>query len=216
MADKPAPGVIPLPSDREIADRAQHLHSRYRADAIAAHDKTSAYTSGMLPLCKEHGLNLCDLAAIVQRRFPKLWPQLPLLQLVEAARVRGHVARFDEIGEFDWFALESELRLVEKVALDAVVKQKPAKRRRRAVKLRKPREPTPRQLEVIQIFGECNGNLAAVARKLGRDRKTIEETYKAGMMKLGKTVYHSKDKTRLLARDRRGQEVVSDDDDRRL
>ncbi len=94
------------------------------------------------------------------------------------------------------------------------LKRKTAKRRR-AGKPRKPRPLTPRQTEVIQIVGECKGNIAAAARRFGRDRKTIEEIYRAGMTKLGKTVYHSKDKTRLLARDRRGQETVSEDDDRR-
>ena len=86
---------------------------------------------------------------------------------------------------------------------------------RRAVRSRKPRPLTPRQVEVVQVVGECKGNVAAAARRLGRDRKTVEESYRAGMTKLGKTVYHSRDKTLLLARDRRGQETVSEGDDRR-
>ena len=40
------------------------------------------------------------------------------------------------------------------------------KRNRASDKPRKPRPLTPRQLEVIQIVGECKGNLAAAADKL--------------------------------------------------
>jgi hypothetical protein len=85
----------------------------------------------------------------------------------------------------------------------------------RGVRTRKPSPPTARQLEVIQTVADCRGNIAEAARRLGRDRKAIEESYKAGMEKAGKVVYHSKDKTQLLTRDRRGQENVADGDDRR-
>ena len=110
--------------------------------------------------------------------------------------------------------LQQALLMARAFCSDAQKRRKP-KRKRASDKPRKPRPPTLRQLEVIQIVGECIGNLSAAARKLGRDRKTIEGSYRAGMMKLGKTVYNSKDKTRLLARDRRGQATVSEDDDRR-
>jgi DNA-binding CsgD family transcriptional regulator len=91
----------------------------------------------------------------------------------------------------------------------------PQKLRRRAGKPRKPSGLTDRQIEIVQIVGECKGNIALAARKLGRDRKTIDEVYRAGMAKLGKTIYRSIDKTRLLVRDRRGQETVSEADDLR-
>jgi hypothetical protein len=87
--------------------------------------------------------------------------------------------------------------------------------KKRGTKPRKPRPITPRQLEVIQTVADCCGNLAVAGRRLGLDRATIEEAYKAGMEKAGKVVYHSKDKTRLLVRDQRGQENVSEGDDRR-
>jgi DNA-binding CsgD family transcriptional regulator len=89
------------------------------------------------------------------------------------------------------------------------------KRTRRPSRARKPRPLTPRQTEVVQIVGECKGDIAEAARRLGKNRKTVEEAYRAGMTKLGKTVYHSKGKTRLLARDRRGQENISEGDDQR-
>jgi len=74
---------------------------------------------------------------------------------------------------------------------------------------------TARQAEVAQIVGECKGNLSQAARRLGRDRKTVEEVFRAGMAKLGKTVVASRDKERLFARDRRGQDDVADIDDAR-
>ena len=90
------------------------------------------------------------------------------------------------------------------------------RRNRHGERSRKPSPLTQRQAEVIQVVGECKGNIAQAARQLGRDRKTIEQTYRAGMEKLGKTVIQSKDKTRLFSRDKRGQALVSDADDRRL
>jgi DNA-binding NarL/FixJ family response regulator len=45
---------------------------------------------------------------------------------------------------------------------------------------------TPKQVEVVQIVGECKGNIAEAARKLGRDPKTIAECFKAATKKLGK------------------------------
>lgn len=91
----------------------------------------------------------------------------------------------------------------------------PKRNRRQATKARKPRRLTPRQAEVVQIVGECKGNIAEAARRLGLDRKTVDESFKAGLAKLGKEAVRSCDKTRLFVRDRRGQEIVSESDDRR-
>lgn len=41
------------------------------------------------------------------------------------------------------------------------------------------------QAHTLQIVGECNGNFAEAARKLGKDQKTVREAYEAGMRKLG-------------------------------
>ena len=58
--------------------------------------------------------------------------------------------------------------------------------------------------------------MAAAARRLGKDRKTVEEAYRNGLDKLGKEAYwqNKKTKTRLLTRDRREQETVSTDSNR--
>ena len=89
------------------------------------------------------------------------------------------------------------------------------KRKKRATSPRKSRPLTPRQTEVIQIVGECKGNIAEAARRLGIDRKTVDEAYKAGMAKLGKDVCRLKKSDRVIARDKRGQLDVSDIDDNR-
>lgn len=88
-----------------------------------------------------------------------------------------------------------------------------AKRRRR----RQPAEPkplTPKQVEVVQLYGECKGDFAEVARRMNLDRKTVVEHYEAAMKKMGKTAV--KPTTRSIPADRRGQATLSHDDDQRL
>ena len=91
----------------------------------------------------------------------------------------------------------------------------PAKRKRRPGKPQKPRPLTALQTEAVQIVCECKGNVAKAAKQIGKDRKTVEKAYRAGLGKLGKTAYLSRDKTRLLPRDKRGVDAVSEEDDRR-
>ena len=86
-----------------------------------------------------------------------------------------------------------------------------AKRRRR--RSDKVRPLTLRQTQVLAAVGECNGNLAAAARQLGVDRKTVAQHYEACLRKLGReAVRHA---TRRLPTDRRGQLNVCPEDDRR-
>jgi predicted DNA-binding protein (UPF0251 family) len=87
--------------------------------------------------------------------------------------------------------------------------RKPIKRRPSA----KRAKLTMRQAETVQIVGECNGDIAEAARRMGRDRKTVNEHYERAMQKMGKTVVQPK--TTGLRRDRRGQEDIANDDDRR-
>ena len=93
---------------------------------------------------------------------------------------------------------------------------KPKPRKRASGKPRKPRPLTCIETETMQIVGECKGNIAAAARRLGKDRKTVEQAYRNGLSKVGKEAYwqNKRAKTRLLARDKRGQEAVSTDDER--
>lgn len=91
--------------------------------------------------------------------------------------------------------------------------EKPKRRQRRSNKTPKANPLTSKQAEIVQVVGECKGNLAEAARRLGKDRKTVEEGYRTAMAKLGKTAYWTKNKTRLLSRDNRGQVNLSADDD---
>jgi predicted DNA-binding protein (UPF0251 family) len=86
----------------------------------------------------------------------------------------------------------------------------PRKRKRGTIKVK---PLTARQVEVVQIVGECNGDLAEAARKLGIDRKTVKQHFDAASRKLGKAVVtHA---TQPLRRGLRGEADVSYEDDRR-
>jgi DNA-binding CsgD family transcriptional regulator len=86
------------------------------------------------------------------------------------------------------------------------------KRQRRRPTI-EPKSLTPKQAEVVHLVGECKGDLAEAARRLGRDRKTIKQHYDAAITKLGKKTVNAA--TKPLPTDRRGQENVADGDDRR-
>jgi hypothetical protein len=100
-------------------------------------------------------------------------------------------------------------------ALDATppgpARQRPKERRRRPAA--EPKPLTAKQVEAVQIVGECRGDFAEAARRLKRDRKTIVGHYEAAQEKLGKSAV--KAATQPLPKDRRGQENIADGDDRR-
>lgn len=72
---------------------------------------------------------------------------------------------------------------------------------------------TPAQAEAIQVVGECKGNIAEAARRLGKDPKTVKQSYEAGLKKIGGKAV--KPTTKAIATDRRGQSDVADIDDAR-
>ena len=88
-----------------------------------------------------------------------------------------------------------------------------AKSRKRSRTLPKDRELTAKQVEAVQVFGECKGNKAAAARRLGIDRSSLAERLDRAWEKLGKRA--TKHATKAIPRDRRGQAHVSAEDDRR-
>ena len=84
------------------------------------------------------------------------------------------------------------------------------KRRRETVK----RPLTERQVESQRLFGECNGNLAEIARRMGLSVKTVRQHLDAGNRKLGRALI-TEATTRAMRHDRRGQADLTAEDDRR-
>lgn len=73
---------------------------------------------------------------------------------------------------------------------------------------------TGRQLEAHRLYGETNGNMSEVARRMGVKPTTAKQHYDAANEKLGRIAGSQiKPKTQSLPRDRRGQETVSDPDE---
>jgi len=87
---------------------------------------------------------------------------------------------------------------------------KSAKPRRQ--RQRKSAELTQRQAETVQIAGECRGNIAEAARRLGRHRATVDESYNAAMKKLGTSATQAKRIVRS-PEDQRGQSMIASADD---
>jgi DNA-binding CsgD family transcriptional regulator len=102
-------------------------------------------------------------------------------------------------------------------AIHTVVAVEPAtvgyvKHKRRKRKTGAPAKPlTARQTEAMHLFGEHKGNIAAVAKAMGVDRKTAEQHIQAAHAKLGTQA--TKTLTRGIATDARGQDVIASDDD---
>lgn len=95
--------------------------------------------------------------------------------------------------------------------IEPIDRRKPAKPKKRP--RTSPRKTTPKQLEAIQMVGECKGNFAEAARKLSKDPKTIRQLYKAGLRNAGDlaATLKSTPKKQRLPTDRRGQISVARD-----
>lgn len=79
---------------------------------------------------------------------------------------------------------------------------------------RRPGEPTQKQLEAIQLYGE-HGNFTKVAAIMRIDRSTVRQHYKNGLRNAGSLASGMntiKPKTQRLNEDRRGQAVVTSKD----
>jgi len=73
---------------------------------------------------------------------------------------------------------------------------------------------TPKQTEAMKLHGDCEGNIAEIARRLGIGRKSAEDRVKAAFKKLGRSIPR-KASTKALPTSRRGEEIVSKSDDKR-
>jgi predicted DNA-binding protein (UPF0251 family) len=118
------------------------------------------------------------------------------------------VSDFDKMLSSKFDALLSALKQVQ-----PVIKKPAAKRRRRPAMNSKLKPLTEKQTEAVQIFGECQGNFAEAARRLGIDRKTFVERYNAACRKLGRKVVQRTINTKVMPTTRRGQESIAADGD---
>jgi DNA-binding CsgD family transcriptional regulator len=89
--------------------------------------------------------------------------------------------------------------------------RRPRRRPRRGGQ--KVRPLTGKQAEAVHIVGECGGNIAEAARRLGVNAKTVRQHYSAAMAKLGRAAGRQHARPTRLARDRRGQENLAEGND---
>ena len=73
---------------------------------------------------------------------------------------------------------------------------------------------TPKQIEASKLHGECDGNIAEVARRMCCDHSTARQHLEAAFGKLGKVIGKNPT-TAAIKKDRRGQADVVESDDRR-
>lgn len=134
----------------------------------------------------------------------------PSLSRADAATYHAHVA--DTGAVTVRLIVSIQKRLLDWMELNGEpVEPKTPKRKRRASTSRE--TLTPKQLEAVQLYGECKGVFTAIAKRMAIDRKTAEQHVKAGLKKLGREV--AKPITKQAKSDRRGQSTIADGDDRR-
>lgn len=155
--------------------------------------------------CDEARAELHKLAVLVYRHLPDFTLQF--------CRINP-MWRMDA-KETDWPSIVAELKTIEDAALRKLLaaggKRKVTRRRRKSDNMPKPL--TAKQLEAVQIVGECKGNITKAAEQVGIDRKSMQERYDAAMTKLGASAV--KHKTKQLGNDKRGQANIVGGDDRR-
>ncbi len=94
--------------------------------------------------------------------------------------------------------------------------KKASLRRSRRRQITPVRSLTPKQVEAVQIYGECKGNLTKAAGNIGIDRTSFKERLDAAYKKLGqKPPKRQGARTRRLPQDRRGQVNITQDRRRR-
>lgn len=74
--------------------------------------------------------------------------------------------------------------------------------------------PTEKQLRAVTLYGECDGCYTEVGRRMGISREAATQHVRAGLAKAGSAVLRTA-KTKRLPTDRRGQQDVTEKDDRR-
>lgn len=92
-------------------------------------------------------------------------------------------------------------------------KRKRARRQRAGGKAVRPL--TERQSEALILHGECEGNIAEIGRRMGIGRKAASDHLRAALRKVGDSIQLQKPKTKSIPTGKRGEAVVSIDDDKR-
>ena len=197
--------------DRWKMDRL-HLFARYASDHETPQGLYDAFVKlGPLPRYWEDGGGVRDYDSAQKEaqtiyiaarqyaiRLRKAQPDLPPLPPTETDPFLG-------------------LQSIQDWCIDAGSKQRapgtPAgkRKRRRRKTPQNPRPITAKQTEAMQIVGECQGNLAEAARRIGINPKSLRERYDAACKKLGRKAV--KAMTKSFPKDRRGQEDVASSDD---
>lgn len=128
------------------------------------------------------------------------WQEQAALAGIDAKTI---IEAGEDVADFEPI-IRGKLRLVRLQALTL-------KRRRRRVYKKK---PTQRQLEVVQIVGECKGVFAEAARRMNLNESTIRQHYYAGLENADAKNLNSKIKNtyRRLPQDHRGQADAFKDD----
>lgn len=173
------------------------------------------------PRVSEYGIRLTETGRLVQLTLAEQGLDTDRSILKQP---RGQSQRFEVIWResvdyglnLNWrpelLAEMPRLQWAELKASPQAVSITPLKRRRRRAE--RPAKPlTAKQTEALQIVGECKGNLAEAAGRLGIDRKSLKERYDTALKKLGRT--HLKYVTEQIRQDLRGQANVAEEDDRR-
>lgn len=96
-------------------------------------------------------------------------------------------------------------------ALGGTPKKQGSKRKRRRTSPRAEAPLTNKQVEAMQLVGECKGNFAAAAKAAGKSRQAMKKLYDKGASKVGLAA--PKHRTQRLPTDRRGQEMIPSPED---
>jgi hypothetical protein len=136
---------------------------------------------------------------------------------VELVKMQAEERKVKEIvGRFTKAGSDKKTQELE-ATVKSLARQLRSRRRKRGGK--RIHALTPKQTEALLMLGECAGNYAKAARRIGIDRKSFEERCKAAYGKLGRQgmkrqqIEINKALVARLPRDRREQEVVATHDD---
>jgi hypothetical protein len=218
------------PSNAELFARLNHMKSfrRFRAlcEAIgfkppdgASEAKVAAWWLGFSEMPEDFHDKLWQLFADHIEGRRQLWANFQQVLSVNATlstKTASWIEKWSRRTN-DLIACQAlKVKKLEDMAESLARRVRPCRRKRGGESIR---PLTPKQAEALHTLGECAGNYAKAARRIGIDRKSFEERCKAAYGKLGRkgTKRHEMEINKALVaklpRDGRGQEVVATHDD---